>query len=83
MSFALQVNSDKWDLGHFEYLRDSRVEVVHGAFPAKWCRFACLVAGYFLGVWQAGEISTAEMRLAEAIVPGFMWQHSAAFDYTD
>ena len=56
VGFVQHSSSEHWDHSHFEYVRSHRNEVVDERFPADWCRFACLSAGYFLGMWEAGLI---------------------------
>lgn len=78
VGFAQHSDCEMWDFGHFEYVRDSRDEVLNGGFTLDWCRFTCLAAGYFLGMWQAKQITNLDLQQTQAVTPGFMWQHSAA-----
>ncbi|HSH96326.1 MAG TPA: hypothetical protein VK968_19420 [Roseimicrobium sp.] len=80
IAFAQNVSLDLWNFNHFEYVRALRDEVSGGQFSVGWRRFTCLAAGYFLGMRVAGVIDDADLRLAEAHTPGFMWLHSNAFD---
>jgi hypothetical protein len=83
VGFAHHTNSERWDLGHYDFVRAHRDEILEEKFSADWCRIACLAAGYFLGMWEAGLIDEVALRRSSAITPGFMWLHTETLGLTD
>jgi hypothetical protein len=79
VGFPRHASLNRWDSGHYEYVRVLRDEVSDGNFSQDWRRFCCLAAGYFLGMAVAGLLDELELRLSEAQTPGFMWLHSESF----
>jgi hypothetical protein len=80
IGFAQSASLDRWEFDHFVYVRSLRDEIMTDEFSAQWRRFACLAAGYFLGMRVAGPLSDADLHFSEAQTPGFMWLHSNAFE---
>jgi hypothetical protein len=80
IGFAQHTSLVHWGSEHFEYVRVLRDEVLSDDFSIEWRQFTCLAAGYFLGMRVAGLLSDVDLRLSEAHTPGFMWQHSPAFN---
>jgi hypothetical protein len=79
IGFSRHLPLEHWGHGHLQYVRTFRDEILSGDFPGDWVRFACLAAGYFVGMADAGLITDLDLRLAEAHTSGFMWLHAEAF----